>query len=194
MAVREVRHALNDFRDSRVDGIVRARNRLARTTMMTSFTAYLLLLLALALGAPRTSIAAAAIFFLVGALIGLFAQLRSDAELEGVVEDYGLNAARLRQTAVVSGLAAVAGVVLTAIAIDTTGTAQRTTSLAQIFNIGNSPGQLLIAAVFGLSPQLLIDRLTERAAQYGKDLNDTEAAASGSKQTIQRSYRYRVVR
>jgi hypothetical protein len=95
---------------------------------------------------------------------------------------------------VASGLGAVAGVLLTAIAIDTTGTAQRTTSLAQIFNIGNSPGQLLIAAVFGLSPQLVIERLTERADQYRKDLKDTEAAPSESKETTRRSYRSRVVR
>jgi len=110
------------------------------------------------------------------------------------VEDYGLNAARLRQTAVASGLGAVAGVVLTAIAIDTTGTTQRT-SLEQIFNIGNSPGQLLIAAVFGLSPQLVIQRLTEQADQYRKDLTDTEAAPSESKATTtRRSYRYRALR
>jgi hypothetical protein len=175
-AVREVRHALNDYRDSRIDGLVRAKNRLTRTTMMTSFTAYLLLLLAIALGAPPASIAAAAIFFLVGALIGLFAQLRSDASIEEAVEDYGLTAARLRQTAVASGLAAIAGVLLTAIAIDTTATVAQNSTLQSIFNIGTSPGQLLIAAVFGLSPQLVIERLTAEADAYRQELAATEAA------------------
>jgi hypothetical protein len=158
-----------------MDGLVRARNRLARTTNATAWAIYIVLVAAIALDATRENLVAAVVFFSVGALIGLFAELRSDAKRDEAVEDYGLSAVRLRQTALASGLAAVAGVILTAIAISTTdtSTAGGTQSLSEIFDAGDSPGQLLIAAVFGLSPHLLIERLTATADQYRKDLSQT---------------------
>lgn len=182
--LREMRFALNEFRDSRIDGLIRAQNRLTRTTMMTGFTAYLLFILSLVLGAPAAAVAGAAIFFLVGALIGLFAQLRSDALLDEAVEDYGLSAARLRQTAVASGIAAIGGVMLMAITVDTATTGTEI-ELRNIYNVATSPGQLLIAAVFGLTPQLLIDRLTAKAEEYRKDLTATEAGSSDTDTTQQ---------
>ncbi len=175
-----LREALNQYRLARMDGLVRARNRLARTTMSTAWVVFLLVAAAIALNATPSNLAAGSVFFFVGALIGLFAQLRSDAEKDEAVEDYGLAAVRLRQTALASGIAGVAGVILTAVAISTTATdSTNAVGLAKIFHIGDSPGQLLIAAVFGLSPHLLIERLTARADEYRKELGET-AGGEGS--------------
>src|SRR4029453_17951390 len=46
-ALREVRFALNEFRDDRNDGLIRARNRLVWTMLAVGITTYLLLGLAL---------------------------------------------------------------------------------------------------------------------------------------------------
>ena len=176
---REVRHAINDFRDARWDGLVRARIRLTKSTQMTSWTAYLLLGIAIVLDAPPGAIGAAVVFYLVGAVIGLFARLRSDARLDEAVEDYGLAVARLRQTVVASGLAALAGVVLFGISAGAGLTAEpKAVSMVTIFNV-STPGGLLIAAIFGLAPNLLLDRLRTKSDEYRRELGDT-APVNGS--------------
>ena len=179
--LRLIRRAINDYRDGRWDGLITARNHLVRSALMTAWTAFSLLLLAVALGAPRESIAAGAVFFLVGALVGLLAQVRADAKRNDVVEDYGLASARLYQTVLASGLAGVAGVLLMPIAIDVGGASTFTgATLSTVFNVTQNPGQLLLAAVFGLSPQLLFDRLGATADEYKAQLTNTQVSSSGS--------------
>jgi hypothetical protein len=170
-----IRQAVNEFRDSRWDGLARARNRLNYTTLITSWTVYLVLVVAIGLRAPREALAAGAIFFLIGALIGLFAQLRADAQAEEAVEDFGMAAARLRQTLIASGLAAIGGIVVTAMVTDATALqrGEAPPSLADVFAVNTNPAHLLVAAVFGLSPQLLIERLTASADRYRADLKQT---------------------
>jgi hypothetical protein len=173
--VAAVRQAINEFRDSRWDGLARARNRLNYTSLITAWTAYLVLVVAVALDAPREAIGAGIVFFLVGALVGLFAQLWADARTDEAVEDFGLSAARLRQTVIVSGLAAVGGVLITAMVADATALQRGETppSLSEVFSVSANPAPLLIAAVFGLSPQLLIERLSANADRYRADLTQT---------------------
>jgi hypothetical protein len=179
--LRLIRRAINEYRDGRRDGLITARNHLVRSALMTAWTAFALLLLAVALGAPRESIAAGAVFFLVGALVGLLAQVRADAKRNDVVEDFGLASARLYQTVLASGLAGVAGVLLMPIAIDVGGASSSTgATLSSVFNVTQNPGQLLLAAVFGLSPQLLFDRLGATADQYKAQLTSTQVSSSGS--------------
>ncbi len=177
--LRTIRRAINEYRDGRWDGLITARNHLVRSALMTAWTAFGVLILAVALGAPRDSIAAGAVFFLVGALVGLLAQVRSDARRNDVVEDYGLASARLYQTVLASGLAGVAGVLLMPIAVDVSGGASSVASagLSSVFN-AQDPGQLLLAGVFGLSPQLLFDRLGVSADQYKAQLSSTQVAPS----------------
>lgn len=171
---REVRHAINDFRHARWDGLVRARNRLAKSTQMTSWTTYLLLAIAIVLDAPPEAIGAGVVFYLVGAVVGLFARLRADARLDEAVEDYGLAAARLQQTVVASGLAAIAGVVLMGISVSAGLTARGETevTMTDIFDI-SAPGGLLVAAVFGLAPNLLLERLRTKSDEYRQELGET---------------------
>jgi hypothetical protein len=173
--VTAVRQAINEFRDSRWDGLARARNRLNYTSLITAWTAYLVMVVAVALDAPREAIGAGGVFFLVGALIGLFAQLRADAQTDEAVEDFGLAAARLRQTVIASGLAAVGGVLITAMVADATALqrGEAPPGLSDVFTVSANPAQLLVAAVFGLSPQLLIERLTASADRYRRDLTQT---------------------
>lgn len=177
LRLRGIRRAINEYRDGRWDGLITARNHLVHSALMTAWTAFGLLILAIALGAPRDSIAAGGVFFLVGALVGLLAQVRSDARRQDVVEDYGLASARLYQTVLASGLAGVAGVLLMPIAIDVSGDVS-SAGLGSVFNVTQNPGQLLLAAVFGLSPQLLFDRLGATADQYKAQLVSTQAASS----------------
>jgi len=177
--LRGIRRAVNEYRDGRWDGLITARSHLVRSALMTAWTAFGLLILAVALGAPRDSIAAGGVFFLVGALVGLLAKVRSDARRHDVVEDYGLASAQLYQTVLASGLAGVAGVLLMPIAIDVGGGISDTSgaSLSSVFNVTQNPGQLLLAAVFGLSPQLLLDRLGATADQYKAQLSSTQVAS-----------------
>lgn len=177
---REVRHAVNDFRHARWDGLVRARNRLAKSTQMTSWTTYLLLAIAIVLDAPPEAIGAGVVFYLVGAVVGLFARLRADARLDEAVEDYGLAVARLQQTVVASGLAAIAGVVLMGISVGAGLTAgdQTAVTMIDIFDV-STPGGLLVAAVFGLAPNLLLERLRTKSDEYRQELGDT-APVNGS--------------
>lgn len=178
--LRGIRRAINEFRDGRWDGLITARNHLVRSALMTAWTAFGLLILAVALGASRDSIAAGGVFFLVGALVGLLAQVRADARRNDVVEDYGLASARLYQTVLASGLAGVAGVVLMPVVIDLSGGLNVGTnaSLSAVFDVTQNPGQLLLAAVFGLSPQLLFDRLGATADQYKAQLSSTQVTAT----------------
>lgn len=177
---REVRHAINDYRHARWDGLVRARNRLAKSTQMTSWTTYLLLAIAIVLDAPPEAVGAGIVFYLVGAVVGLFARLRADARLDEAVEDYGLAVARLQQTVVASGLAAIAGVVLMGISVGAGLTAGDRTAVTMIdiFDV-STPGGLLVAAVFGLAPNLLLERLRTKSDEYRQQLGDT-APVNGS--------------
>jgi hypothetical protein len=170
--VQVVRRAINEFQDGRWDGLVNARTGLSRSTLITAWTAYVIGVLAVTLSATREALAVAAVYFGVGALVGLMAQLRSDAKKEQVVEDYGLSAARVHQLVLASGLAGVGGVVLMAIGADVSTTGSTgAVELASIFNAGVKPAPLLVAAVFGLSPSLLLDRIASKADTYKEDLS-----------------------
>lgn len=112
--LRDVRNAINEFRDGRWNGLIVARNRLIATMIFTGMTAYLLLAIAIIAGAKQPAITAASTFYLVGATIGLLNQLRSLSQSDTAVEDYGLSTARLITMPLFCGLAAIGGVFLMA--------------------------------------------------------------------------------
>ncbi len=111
-ALQQVRYTVNDFRDSNWEGIIQARNYRVEATTFTGLAAYLLLIVALLPAILTKPLQAATIFFLVGATVGLFNQLRAGVESNTRVDDYGLWHSRLVSTPVFSGLAALGGVVL----------------------------------------------------------------------------------
>ena len=112
--LRTIHNTIIVFRDDRWDGLVRARNRLVRTTLYTGVFTFVLLGVTIVVGAPLAAIEAAALFSLVGVIFGgLIIRLYLDSTNDSAVEDYGLATVRLVQTSLLSGLAAIGGVVLT---------------------------------------------------------------------------------
>ena len=206
LILRDIRHAINRFRDARREALVRSRNHLAWTGMITGVVAYALLALAVVVGAPQENVVAAVAFFTVGAAVGLFDQLRVSAASQSAEEDFGLGQARLFYTPVLSGLAAVGGVLVTAMLFATLNgpvvkypeslarpvTSPGTTDereirgtgedvdlelppLWMVFDLNEDRFGLVIAAVFGLTPSLLVDRLQGQANRYKADLESTSA-------------------
>jgi hypothetical protein len=262
--LRTVRRSINEYRGERWNGLIVARNRLLATMFFTAMIAYALFVIALICNADRGAVAAASTFYLVGATIGLLGRLRGESQTEAAVEDYGLSAARLITVPLLSGLAAIGGVVLMAmmpyastvfvpptrgpVAItqeekslqeapgsDATKTPtgglvpstqqeqstlapqgapgiksptktpvpsseqeksssgasdSRVTkplvlppvpSLSKIFDLGNNLIGLLVAAVFGLTPGLLFDRLQKLTEKYKSDLKSSQATQGAQK-------------
>jgi len=66
--LREVRHALNEFRDNRWEAIVRVRNQFVCTMILTGLIMYVLLQFAILAGAPQATMIAATAFFLLGGM------------------------------------------------------------------------------------------------------------------------------
>jgi len=179
-----VRRTLNEFRDDRRIALVRQKGTVAATAILMATTAYSLLGVAMIWGVGRKQIAAAAAFYLVGATVGVFAQLQALSSTTVLEEDYGLRRVRLYQTPMFSGVAAVGGVVVTAMLLAltpvATGSGEKAAAqpppLSKIFDLESYPVNILIAAVFGLTPSLLINRLNAASEQYKKDLKSTDAA------------------
>jgi hypothetical protein len=173
---------VDDFRDTRRRGLVRSRNRLFATVVFAGMVAYSGLGLALLADAGQDQIIAGATFYLIGASVGLFRQLRQAASASTVTEeDYGLGMVRLIHTPLASGLAAVGGVVLTAYATVLNSSLYATTtvtvpSLSEVFTIADNPLGLLAAAVFGFAPSLLSSSLQNRAEKWKEELKSSAPA------------------
>ncbi len=210
--LRHVRRTINEFRDERRTGIVRARNRLFRTLTLTGLMIFLAVALA-ALALPDTlpekpnvpfiaPFIAGATFFLLGSIVGVFNQLYLDAGTEVATEDYGLALVRLLHTPMISGLAALLSVAIIPILSATVDSSMVNSStppelgsdaifkslmvnptvpgLGAIFNLPLKPFSLVLAAIFGMSPVVLIGRLQQEANRYKADLKSSEASSSRS--------------
>ena len=176
--VQDAQATLDEFRDSRRRGLVRARNRLFATVVFTGLVAYAGLGLALLAGAETTQIIAGGTFYLIGASVGLFRQLRQAATADTVTEeDFGLSMVRLVHTPLASGLAAIGGVVLTAY-VTALNTDADVPPLSEVFDITESPLGLVSAAVFGFAPSLLSSSLQSRAEKWKEEL---KSSAPGEK-------------
>jgi len=187
--VAKVRYAIDDFRDKRRAGLVRARNTLMTTMFITEFFALALLSLAVVTHAPASAIVAAIVFYLVGALVGLFNRLGQEVGAETMVEDFSLAGVRLLLTPTLSGLAAVGGVVLTGM-LAMSGLVTLTQpsggsapplnlpALADIFDLNKFRIGLPLAALFGSAPALLSRRLQQLTDQYKDDLKSTDPSSA----------------
>jgi len=188
-SLREVRGAINMFRDGSWEGIVRARNQLVRGVVLAEVAAYGFLVLAIVGKAPTRTIEAAVAFFAMGAVIGLFNRVATLVATDTAVEDYSLSTARLITTPVFAGLAAVIGVYLVGTLYNGSlasvtqpgggsGAPVTIPTLVQIYDLRTFPIGLLVAAVFGLVPTLVIDRLQRLADSYKEDIKRSEPAAA----------------
>jgi hypothetical protein len=185
--LRSVRHAINEYRDTRRGGLIRARNQLMATVFVTGITVYLLLAIALVQHAPNTAIVGAAACFLVGAGVGLFNRLSAQSASDNAVDDFGLSVARLTLTPVFSGLAAVGGVLLAATVFSTVlgslgappVSSPKSLSLQDIYNLGRDPFNVVVAAVFGLTPSLFLAGIQQQGDRLKADLKSSQASSRG---------------
>ena len=179
--LRQVRRAINEFRDDQRRGLVRARNRLIHTITLTQLVSFALVAFAVLVHVPSWNLITAIAFYLVGATVGLFNRLYLDANTETAIEDYGLSTVRLLHTPLISGLAALGGVLIIpmlSVLVNSNsgqGLSQAVPLLGNIFNLNDRPFGIVIAAIFGFSPAVLISRLQQEAEKYKADLKSTES-------------------
>jgi hypothetical protein len=155
-----------------MEGLVRARMQLTTTLTITGLMTYLVTVLAVSgrttdapINLTGDPIAWAASLYLVGAIAGLFKCLSDESLNYEAVEDYGLAGVRLALTPVLSGLAAVGGVLLVGL-IPAIAVRLAAPRLDDVFSLTANPFALIEAAVFGLAPTLLISRLRAATDRY----------------------------
>jgi hypothetical protein len=177
--------ALNEFRDDRRAEITRARDRLLLNVLLTATTIFVALVVAMLAGIPRETLIAITAFSIVGSLVGLANAMRLQSGIGRATDDYGLFEARLLYTLLVSGIAALGGVLLVgvspALASVLTASAPTTSipTLAQLFDIAN-PAKLLVAIGFGLVPEAFFAGVRRQVDSLRRDLESTTAAGSTS--------------
>ncbi len=178
--VKSVRTAINEYRDDQWEGLIRERNRLLRAVLATALVTFLMVGLAIVCEISRSALVAVSGYFLTGAIIGLFSRLRAEEQADSAVDDYGLFEARLIATAQISGLAAVAGVFLVALAPVVFATpdvaAAVAGSLSKVLDLGSDARGLVVAAAFGLTPDLLIAGLSKSSTDIKQKIVGSEAA------------------
>jgi hypothetical protein len=202
-ALREVRFAINDYRDDIVDSFARGRNRLIWTYLMVAISTYVLLGLGMLSEVPKPALVSVSALYMVGALVGLFSRLRIEASRPSTNDDYGLYLARLLTGPLLSGLAGVAGVYLVAQApaflgpVTEIGSAAASSApaaspgpaevataaaqarpLADIYDLAKNHLAFAVSAVFGLAPGLLTARLQQQVDRLERDLQRSEPATS----------------
>ncbi len=176
---KEVRNAINTFRDGGFNGLLRLRNQTMILLFLTAENVYALLALAVVAGAQRDTILSSAGFYLIGAAVGLFSRLYQQTTAAATVEDYGLATARLLTLPVYSGLAGVAGVLLYGLtaSIASSGVSTRAIpSLDQLLSVVSNPFGVLLAAAFGAAPDLVLRGLSEVSDKYKAEIVSTQAS------------------
>jgi hypothetical protein len=198
--LREVRSTLNDFRDNRWEGLVRQRSRLLKSIAITGIVTHVLLCITILINAPpevaahkqftdltafQKGIMAATLFYMVGAIAGLFVRFYAESRAVASIDDFGLSTIRLVALPLLSGLAGVGGV-LVAVMIAALGgpaligsigaPAEQSIQLSAIFSLNSR--LLLTAAIFGVAPNLLIRGLQQKANEYATELKGSTAAVT----------------
>lgn len=111
--LRQVRTRIDNYIKQQWEGLINYRNTLMGTSLFTSVFTYILLVSVIIAKAPPTIIMGMALFYFVGAGVGLLSRLTSEFNSNNPsINDYGLTAARIIVTPVLSGLAALLGVAL----------------------------------------------------------------------------------
>ncbi len=149
--IRQVKSALHNFTNERWDGLVRARNQLMGTAFLTAFFTYMLVIIAVLANVPPTNTLDAMVFYFLGAIVGLFGRLFDERNADTVMDDYGLSMARIIVTPLISGLAALVGVLF----VTTSST------IATLYQL--TLQNLVFAAALGFAPNILISLLRSKS-------------------------------
>jgi hypothetical protein len=166
---------LHSYRDERWSEIRRVSSSLFLTSSVVGITGYAMLWLVILLGASQLAVQQAAILMLTGALVALIDRLHTQSKTLRAIEDYGLTQARLVVAPLLGALAALMGVLLV-------WGYQHQDGLARMFESGVSVENLVIAAVFGLTPRLLLDQLKNRTEKIQAEIASTQAGESSCSQ------------
>jgi len=191
-ALREVRFAINDYRDDIMDSFALGRNKLIWTFLAVAVTTYALVGLGMLFAIPKTALVSVSVLYLVASLVGLFNRLRVESSRSSTIEDHGLYLARLVTGALLSGLAGVAGVYLiaqapaflgplTASTTPTDALVPAVRNLEDVYDLTANQLALFIAAVFGLAPSTLTARLQQQVDRLERDLQRSEPATSAAR-------------
>jgi len=178
VALRQIRRTVNAFRDTSWDGLLRVRNHLMFAMTLTGLVTYILLCLVIMIEFPlpaghASDVAAASIFYIIGAIAGMFGQFYHEANTRAAVDDYGLTVMRLCATPLLSGLAGIGGAFITLIFSSSLSPTGVTDPLSDLFRL--SPQLLLAAAFFGLTPNLIIKSLQQKAEKYASNLKSSKS-------------------
>lgn len=174
--VRESAYRIHKTQNDAWDQIVNLRNRLFATVVVASLVLYGVLALVVLQPADHSVVTAGVAFFLAGASVGVFNELYlASRRRKGTVFDYGLAQVRLLATPILSGIAGLAGVLVTNLAgtFVVVGAGEDGTAvpgLGEIFSLDSYAMGLVVAAIFGLAPGLLLARLRERTDDYKSEI------------------------
>ncbi len=161
--IRKVKAALHRFTSERWDGLIRARNQLVATAFLTAFITYVLVLIAILANVPSRNTLNAMVFYFLGAIVGLFGRLLDERNADTAVEDYGLSMTRILIIPLISGLAALVGVLFV--------TTSPATDLIYQMSIQN----LVFAALLGLAPNILVGMLQSQSEAIKGQIKSTSA-------------------
>ena len=178
-AIRQVKHTLNAYQDNLRDSLVRGRTNVFKAIALTGFVTYILLCIVILWNGTTSAIGTAATYYMIGAVTGLFVSFYNETNAKNAPsDDYGLLLSRLIATPLLSGLAGIGGVVITATLINLGG--GKTPDLGAIFNGSITIDYMLACAVFGYAPNLIIGNLQQRALKFSTDLQNSKGEGSKS--------------
>jgi hypothetical protein len=164
-SLKEIRRNINDFNDKHWEAVIRARNQLIVTALITGTFTFVLLCIPIIQSVNISLIVSAVIFYLVGSITGFFSRLYAESKNPTALNDYGLSQARLFVIPVLSGFAGIAGIFIRA---QLAPVAPTTASLFEL-----SLQNIVVAATFGYSPNLFINALQSKTQAYLKDIESS---------------------
>jgi hypothetical protein len=181
LTLREVRRSLNEYRDHLWEGLVRARNNLLGVTFVTGLGTHVLLCIAMLALTPanadsRSTIIAAASYYMLGAIAGLFGRIGQATLTNIAVDDYGLALAQVMSRPLYSGLAGLGGVLVSSTVLSIS--AQNGLNAMQGVFTPVRPDFLIVAAAFGLTPNLIAGGLQNQTNKLLSALRSSKTTTS----------------
>jgi hypothetical protein len=180
--IRQVKHALNVYQDSLRHKLVQGRNYTYIAIALAGFITYLLLCFVILWNTTSVAIGTATAYYMIGAITGLFVRFYNETNGKNDTappDDYGLLLSRLIAIPLLSGLAALGGVLVTATLPALSGqSGQKVTELGTIFNGTVTIEYLLAAAIFGYAPNLIVGNLQQRTQRYSIALQNSKGEVS----------------
>jgi len=171
--LRSIRTRVNEYRDKRFAALVAERNDLELMTTLLSVVICVAFAITILLDAPKLAIMSVAGYYLAGLVGWLFTSVVSGTTKTRADDIYGYGRAQMRRTAAMSGTAAILGVPV--VWLIGTGAGASELTMADLTSaLSATPANLLVAGVFGMTPKLLVDRVSAWATTYVREIDQTD--------------------